>query len=173
MPMSKTRQLFLRIFALGEWFALISLVLLTICITADVVGRYIFHAPLHGAVEMGELLMVPMVYVAMANSQHLNLFVRVTMITERLPRRMRLGLDMAADCLGLAFWAFMLWASWDSAMLAWQYDDVTPGLVAIPLFPAKIAVPFGTLLLMIQLCFNIGDSMRGLCGGAHEDGRPA
>lgn len=120
--MSAPRRLFLKICKFGEWFALFSLSLLTLAISCDVIGRYVFHTPLHGAVELGELLMIPIVYAALAHSQHLKLFVRVTLFTDKLPVSMRHFLNLFTYLLGLGIWFFVLLASLESAMLAWIYE---------------------------------------------------
>ena len=61
-------------------------------------------------------------------------------------------------------WLIIGWKGWDMAVRAWTLGDTTSGILPLPLFPAKVLIPFGAVLLCIQLLFDIYGKLRLLAG---------
>ena len=75
---------------------------------------------------------------------------RVSVFTDRLPRRLHLALGGVLLLLQLALLAILAWFSWRSALFSFHRQEVSIGLVEIPLWPHRALVALGLTLLCWQ-----------------------
>lgn len=130
-------------------------------VTADVILRYVFRSPLHGSLELGEFMMIGVVYLSIAYIQAVKGHIRVEVGTARLPKKFQIALDILGYGFGLALFSIITWRSGHLAWEAWITGDYTMGVVRFPLWPAKSIVPIGTGLLCLRLISDIiGDFIK-------------
>jgi TRAP-type C4-dicarboxylate transport system permease small subunit len=115
---------------------------------ADVTGRYLFIMPLPGTLEIGEAVLVFVVFLSstyvLINRGH----VRVTLLTDRLSDSWQAWLDILAFALGFVLMLLMAWKSLPFAMSSYKLGET--GLAfPLPLYPAKFAFFAGSALLCI------------------------
>ena len=120
-------------------------------ITVDVTGRYVFSSPIPGTLEFTEFLIVFVVFFSMAYVQLTKRHICVELVTQRLPRRTADGLAVVVYLIAALFFVLMCWQSWHSGLSAWEYREASDGLVQIPVYPPKLAIPFGAALIAIQM----------------------
>lgn len=106
----------------------ITLVLLAVITTVDVVGRYVFNAPLQGAYESSELLLAVLVFSCLPrvtwHRQHLT----VSMIDSLLKRRgLRIQRAVVALVTTVAL-ATLAWHLWQLAAQKAEYGDMSHAL---------------------------------------------
>jgi TRAP-type C4-dicarboxylate transport system permease small subunit len=94
--------------ALGV-FAGVCLGALVVLTTTDVFLRAAFKAPIIGAVEASEVLIVFIALSWIAYAQEVKGHVRVELITDHLPRRVQKGLYIVGCVLGLCFAGLVVW----------------------------------------------------------------
>jgi TRAP-type C4-dicarboxylate transport system permease small subunit len=80
-------------------FVLAVLAVMTFC---DVIGRYFLNAPFSFSVEMTELSMGLVVYLAIGLTTHENGHVSVDFVTSRLPDRVRAAVEFLTGLAALA-----------------------------------------------------------------------
>jgi len=131
-------------------------------VTFDVIGRFLFNRPLHGATEITEFMMVGLLYFTLAHTQALKAHINVEIFTLHYSPRTRLVADLITYFLGLFLFAFITWQGFKSALDAWRIQEVTFGLLELPLFPAKVLVPIGSLILSLRFILDIADGWRKL-----------
>ena len=148
----------------GESLGRIVLLVMMLLISADTIFRYVFHSPIDGTMELSEFFMIAIVYPSLAYAQHLKAHVRVELFVMRLSERGQTVLGIFTDTIGLILWLIIGWKGWDMAVRAWTLGDTTSGILPLPLFPAKVLIPFGAALLCIQLLFDIYGKLRLLAG---------
>lgn len=136
-------------------------VLVTMLATVtDVARRTTTGRALPGTVDYSELLMVAVVFLALAMTQRDGGHVSVNLVTARLPdavaRWMRVtGLLVAA--------VLMLWltvAATQEAIGSYARNEIRFGLLRIPVWPARAAIPVGCAALVLELVASITDAAR-------------
>ncbi len=131
-------------------------------ITVDVTGRYVFSSPIPGTLEFTEFLITFVVFFSMAYVQLTKRHICVELVTSRLPRRTADGLAVVVLSIAAGFFVLVAWESLYSGLSAWEYDEGSDGLVQFPLYPPKLAIPFGAALIAIQMLRDASIRFRGL-----------
>jgi TRAP-type C4-dicarboxylate transport system permease small subunit len=131
-------------------------------ITVDVTGRYVFASPIPGTLEFTEFLMVFVVFFSLPYVQLKKRHICVELVTQRLPQKVADGLAIVTLLVAALFFGLMAWQSWLSATSAFEYREASEGLIQIPIYPPKFAIPFGSVIMVIQLLRDAGDRLRHL-----------
>ncbi len=124
--------------------------ILMFLIAADVTGRYAFNRPVYGSTEIAQSLLVFIVFLGWAWTQHQKGHIRIQMVTSRLPRRWQLLADGLAHAIGLIIFSFIVFETTRQAIQAWEVGEQTAGMVRVPLWPARFAVSVGSFMLAVQ-----------------------
>ncbi len=131
-------------------------------ITVDVTGRYVFSSPIPGTLEFTEFLIVFVVFFSMAYVQLTKRHICVELMTQRLPGKVADGLAVVVLVIAAVFFVLMAWQSWHAGLSALEYREASDGLVQIPVYPPKLAIPFGAVLIAIQLLRDARKRYRSL-----------
>jgi TRAP-type C4-dicarboxylate transport system permease small subunit len=126
--------------------ALTVLMVMAFFTLADVIGRSGFNKPISGAYEFTELLFVIVVALALGYSAILGSHVRIDIIVSRFPKKAQFVIDAISYFVSSAFF---LIASWRVALQAIRVEsqDVTSGILGIPLYPFNWVLAFGFFLV--------------------------
>jgi TRAP-type C4-dicarboxylate transport system permease small subunit len=90
---------------------------------------------------------------------HLEGHVRVDLVVNRIPEKIRSGLYLVTTLLVLVFCFMLAWKTW---ALAWDnLDTRSDSVVRLPLFPGYIIVFYGSLLLLLQSVIKLYSRLRG------------
>jgi len=127
--------------------------LIMFLVSADVISRFLFGKPVMGTYEIGEMLMVCIVFLAVGYTQMVGGHVKVETLTRRLNADIRTGLSTIMSFLGFVIFALMTYSSWNLALAALRNKRTIQGLLGLPLFPSKLLVTIGAATLAI--CFFI------------------
>lgn len=144
--------------------AAILLTAMMLLVSGDVIGRYLFNAPIHGTTEITEFLMIGLFYFTLGRAQALRTHIRVEFLFLSLSPRGKLICDICSHALGFFIFALIAWQTLMAAVQAWKIGETTFGVILFPLFPAKILVPLGSLLFCLRLLKDIvedGKKLRG------------
>lgn len=106
-----------RLVDLSALFGALALVLAAAVILVDIVGRF-FGAPLAGAQDLTQMLMVIIVFGGMALCDRQGGHIRMDVFEEKLPPRLNRWLDVAAALLGAAIFAGIGWTMLESARIS-------------------------------------------------------
>lgn len=139
--------------ALAEWLALLGgfvVVLLMLLESVDALGRKTFGA-VPGALEFSEALMVPAVFLPLMFVQMKREHVFVGVVTIGLPLRWQAFLDGVAALVGALVFTLLTWLGVDKALDATSVWEYRVALIAVPIWPFRWMIPFGTGLLVLQL----------------------
>lgn len=139
-----------------SWVSMFFLGTLTIFVTADVVMRYAFNAPILGADDLSQDYLLPIVIwpsVAFVFSSGFQ--VRVTVLTQRLPTTVQRYLEVGMDLLGLLLYVAITIAGWQQFQQAVVQGERASNILQYPMAPAYFLVPLGAGLLCIRLIVDI------------------
>ncbi len=150
---------------LNRWIAVFAgslIILVTILIVIDSVGRYLFNKPLTGGVEISILLSAFIVFFGLAYALIQGAHVQFTLFEVMFPPRIRRICDIFINLIGMVFMAFAFYATSRQFWESWLARETMMAAVKIPYWLAKLALPIGFSLMTIQFGFFLASSIRKL-----------
>lgn len=147
--------------ALGA-IAIAAIMVLTV---ADVVRRALTDKSIQGVVEVAPLLLLSAAALGMGYAEQTGIHVRTSMVTSRLPSVVALVFRAAGSLVSVIVLAWVAWESLDRALLAIEHEDVTPGFVAFPTWPAQVLVPLGFGLFAFHVGVRLVSDLNSLRSG--------
>lgn len=117
----------------------VSLFLLVLLISADVIGRYMLNAPIRGALEVADMLMCAIIFavlpLACARERHITIDL-LDRLTPPPVARLR---EVAVNLIGAGFMTLVAWRMWVYGGKLMEYGDQTLFL-KIPIYPANFFI---------------------------------
>jgi TRAP-type C4-dicarboxylate transport system permease small subunit len=114
-----------------------------ILIGCDIFMRFAFTKPIPGTLEVSEQIVVIMTFFCLAYVGIQDRHIRTTIIIDRLPTRGRYIAELLAIVLMIVLLTFLFWRTSVEAWRSFSIGEVRMGLIEIPIYPAKIAIPLG------------------------------
>jgi TRAP-type C4-dicarboxylate transport system permease small subunit len=96
-----------------------------------------FGHPIPGALELAELLMVLVVFLALPDAEARRAHITIDLVLTRLPGSFSRPLTLFSAVLSLGFYGAMAWQAWRLFAGSWAIREHTAGLVDFPVYPAK------------------------------------
>ena len=128
----------------------IALIMMALIGTADVIGSQFFGLPVPGTVEIGASLMVAGIALGLPMAQHARRHVRVEILVDRLPPRLRHALDILAQLSLALMLAGIAWMGWRMFLTSIATNEFSQGLIEISTWPARLALALGATLAVVQ-----------------------
>jgi TRAP-type C4-dicarboxylate transport system permease small subunit len=127
----------------------VALAAMMLLATADVIGRYFFNAPVLGAYEITEYLMLILVFSFLALAQSTKVHISVDIVFNRLPARLQHVLERLNHLICLLM---MILVSWMSIQRIWELKRTGEAsvLLKIPDYPFAVFLVIGCL----AFCFE-------------------
>ncbi len=129
--------------------------LLMIWGTVGVGSRAAFNYSMPGQYEGSSLLLVLIVYLAVANTQFEDGHVKMSFVVAQLKGRRRRFLEILGLLVCLVVSAVILWRTGIEAIISFQRNEFDMGILALPIWPGKIVVAIAFLLLLLTLVYQI------------------
>jgi len=127
---------------------------MAICV-ADVIGTNFFDWPVPGTLEFTESTMVLIVFGALAFTQGNRNHIRVEILYVLFGPRVQSFLDMVTHLVALAFFCLLVWYSFGELAYSWEISESTMGTIRFPLYPARVLLSAGAVLLVVQLALDV------------------
>ncbi|HEY4774070.1 MAG TPA: TRAP transporter small permease [Xanthobacteraceae bacterium] len=148
------------------WIAVIAAAFLVIVATVtfcDVIARYFLLKPFTFTVEVTELGMALIVFLAVGLVTHDDSHINVDVVILRLSTAVRPVLLLITYVLALAYLVTMIWRLWLQAFHLLDKGDVTP-IWAVPYWPVAITMAVGSLFLLTGTIIHIIGYVRRIRG---------
>ncbi len=100
-------------------------------------------------------------FLALAHTLREGAHIRVVLLVSRLPETIRRLVEFW--CIGFGL-AVTLYFTWYTAMLSYEsytYNDLSPGMIAVPIWIPQTAMLFGLLVLALALSDELVGMFRG------------
>jgi len=140
-----------------DWTTVIGglLVFILMLVTVvDVTGRYLFDSPLQGAVELSELILIMIVYLAISLTQREHLHVGMDLLLERLKKGNHPLYEplkaFGSILVGIVLGVFFYYCSRDF-IESITISETTSGPLYVPSWPVKGVLCVGLLSLVVRL----------------------
>src|SRR5918994_4101145 len=120
---------------------------LSFLVVADVIGRVVFNSPVKGTPEIVSMSIVIICFLLAGYSVQSGSMLHADILVGLFGRRGPLISALLSGVLGTAFFALIVWGSYEPAMHAWNSGEFEgEGALRIPVWPARFVVMLGSLL---------------------------
>lgn len=147
-----------------------AIVAVMVAISADVIRRGLAGRSIVGVLELTEVLMVSFIFLGMAEAQRRDLHVQFGAVTAILPARVTRYLEIVGVLASIAYVSWMAYATIGRAIDSVQIREYRFGLIEVPIWPARIAIPLGLAALLLQFALHLYRlaSPRAALEGGHQ-----
>jgi len=152
--LARLDALLLRIETLTAWIAGAVILLMMFLVTAEVLLRRLFNAPIHGQQDVTVLAMASFGVLCISYCYRMAAHVRMDLVINAVPGRARWSLQFLLTCLGLLTITAILPGTWSHFMRAWELGDSTIG-ARLPTWPSKLTAPVGLAILWLRLALEL------------------
>ena len=129
---------------------------------------------LRGADDIVGWLCAGSAFLALGHTFRRGELVRVGLVVERLPPRLRRATALAALGLTVLFVGYMVYAVLRFVYESWQFQEVAQGLIAIPIWIPQLSFALGAVVLFIAVLDELvvlGQGGKPAYQAAEEDRR--
>lgn len=134
---------------------------LSFVVVADVTGRVLFNSPLKGTKEMVEFAIVVICFLQAGYAIRSGGMLHVELFTALMPLRVRAIAGALAAALGIAFFALIVWGSFEPLGHAWRAGEYEgEGALRVPTWPARLVVLAGSALAALNYLLIVVENMQ-------------
>ena len=116
----------------------------------EVVARYVCDAPTIWASELSAMLFGVFILIGGADTLRQGGHVNMDILYSRFSPRGRAALDIVTFLLFLVFIGVLLWKGWETAWRSLKLLEHDSTEWGPPLYPFKLMLPLGALLILLQ-----------------------
>ncbi len=155
---------------LGMWIAGVTLCLMMLLATADVICRYLLRRSIVSDHDVTELMMVVAIFLGLAYTASVKGHVHVDLVISKLSRHAQTVLDSITSFFSIVIFATIAWRLGMNAWSSFIRGGVTP-TVGIPISPFLYLASIGCALLCAQLLVDFYDSLLRVVGKREVNNR--
>ncbi len=156
--------------ALVSGLAVFGLMLLAV---VSVTGRNLLNFPVPGYVDWIEITMPLIAFMGISYTQRNGGHIRMDILIGKLKGRAMWAVELLSVLVMLVLVLFLIWGSWahfdrsfDFAAPLWSRDSTID--IPLPVWPAKLLVPFAFSILALRLALQIWAYGRAFVTGAQN-----
>ena len=145
----------------AAWLAALAMIGVLLMVLTSILGRLLdFHLP--GTDAYAGYSMAAAGFLALAHTLRKNEHIRVTLLIGRLTGGARRGLELWALTAAVLLAGLFAWFSLRLVWQSHQFNDMSTGNDATPLWIPQIATAVGTVLLFVAFVDEWVQELRGL-----------
>ncbi len=142
-------------------------------ISADVIGRSVFHHPIQGVPEIAKFSIIAMFWLQTAYVLRIGGHLRTTLGFDLLPPAGQKIVLCSNALIGFAIFALIVWLGTPEMMKSWRIGAFEGSDAArIPVWPFWAILVIGALLTSIQFLIDLWCSLRGVPREPHISAMP-
>jgi TRAP-type C4-dicarboxylate transport system permease small subunit len=123
---------------------------LSFLVVADVIGRVVFNSPVKGTPEIVSMSIVIICFLLAGYSVQSGSMLKSDLMNGLLGWRGPLVSALLSGILGAAFFGIIVWGGYEPTLHAWTSGEFEgEGALRVPVWPARVAVMLGSLLVAI------------------------
>jgi C4-dicarboxylate transporter, DctQ subunit len=142
--------------ALISGFGIFALMIIGV---AQVLGRKLFNFPIHGYIDMVEIMMSFLVFMGLAYTERLGGHIRMEIFVTLMPKRMLWMFELLSVIIALFVVAVLTYYTGTHAWRSWSSGDSTMD-AQIVLWPSKLIVSASLALLFLRLLVELWGYLR-------------
>lgn len=130
-------------------------------ITADVIGRVVFHHPLPGVPEIVKVTLVGMIWLQMGHVLKTGAHLRSTFFLSRLGPRSRELLEAVTCLTGAVVFALIACASWEEMWVSWEIGEFEGEYpLRVPTSPVRTLLVLGAGVTTLQFLIMAASALK-------------
>lgn len=137
--------------------ALLAILFLTI---VDIVGRSGFRRPFPGTVELTSMILVVVVFLAVAYSEDMGDHITIDLVYERLGRRWKMVLDVFADLFTVVVVALLSYQLYQFVTRNQRSGAETP-VLDLPVWPFVLVASIGAAFYLVSTVMRVVLRLKG------------
>lgn len=165
--LSRFKQFNLLLGKLAGWLV----VIIMLSISLNVILRYIFRAPISWPIEMGEYVMVALVFLSGALTLQQGRHVELDMATNLLSPKGKSIMGAFTSVLALIYCSVLTWQSAELASDVYEGWWLSETGSEFPLFPVYVLIPIGTGLLCLAIVGVLIEHLMRIAGKEIKEGK--
>lgn len=130
-------------------------IFVTLMIVVDIFLRFFFNQPLPASWEISEILMPYIVFFPFAYTATINAHVRVSLIRDRMPERMKRGFDLLSNAVCFAMCALLTYWSWLRFVESFVTGEEILAAIKLPWWFGKLAMPLGLGMFALRYLMTL------------------
>lgn len=124
------------------------IILMTLMIVVDILGRLLFSKPIDGSYEIVEYAMVIIIVFAMGFCQVKHGHIEVSAVVDRFPKKLQSVANFITSFFAFAMMAMIAWQTFVKAGMDIK-AGTTSGVLYIPKYPFEFIAAFGFALIAL------------------------
>jgi TRAP-type C4-dicarboxylate transport system permease small subunit len=133
----------------------IAILVMMLYVTGDVTGRYLFSNPLPASFEISEMIMIFVVFWALAYVQARDEHLKLGFFIQLFPPRGKAILKILAFLIGILIFAIITWQAADWGVKALLTNEYTQGYWRIPYGPPRLMLALGAFITTVQFVVDL------------------
>lgn len=138
-------------------------IIFTLCY--EVFFRYLLNLPTIWVLEINQYMLCAYVALTGGYVMRYKSHINVEILYEKWSPRTKAWVSVITSVCFFTVIITLLWKSGVMALEAWETSEESYSMLAFPLFPAKVTVPIGALLMLLQGIANLIRDIRTLTQG--------
>jgi TRAP-type transport system small permease protein len=152
----------------GMRFLTATLLLIAVALNcANIIGRYVFNAPIASAEEVMLFLLVAVVFLGNSVVGWEGKQIRMDVVLHTLPPALRHWLEVFADLAMIAVSLILIVFAWPVIHMLAEFDQRSQA-AEVPLYIPQALIPIGLGLTAILTAARLVMSLRGRWSGRHS-----
>lgn len=128
----------------------IVLMAMVLLVVTDIIRRRAFNSPFPFTLEVVELMLIVVVFFAVAYTASQRSHVSIDLVVSKFPLKAQTILDIVMHIISIGLFSFLCWRMVAHGMYLWRLHWST-GVLEIPRYPLAFVVSFGSALLALVL----------------------
>jgi len=129
---------------------MVFLALMALVTTVDVFLRNAFDRPIAGIWELTEFMMIVVVYLGVAYTQHTKTHVSVDLLVSKFPPRAQAVVDSFTCLLSLSIFCLISWRAFVHVQYLWSMHKASE-VLEVPVAPFVLLLAIGCVMLCFML----------------------
>jgi TRAP-type C4-dicarboxylate transport system permease small subunit len=154
------RRLLDRLYDAAAYLAAFFLVGTLVMVVLAIIGR-LFNWFIAGTDAYAGYCMAASGFLALAHTLKRGEHIRVSLLLEHVAPRMRHALELWALGAATVLAAAFAWYSVRLTFQSWQFNDISTGTDATPLWIPQLTMAFGTIVLLVAFADELALEWRG------------
>lgn len=135
------------------WVGALLILAMTALISYDVILRYAMNAPMIGAHEMVEYMLLICFYLFLADCWNASTHVRMGIVYEKMTGGVKKAADFFIGAAGALLFGAMTLKVWEELLYAFEADQISSELL-LPIWPFKLVALLSLVLFVAQLAMS-------------------
>ena len=131
--------------------AAFSILLIMIMVSADVFFRYVFNAPIIGAMEFSLMLMIAVIYLGLGYTEISNRHIVIDLFYKKLNIKYQHIISKINCIILLTISSILFWHSFADFLYSYEINEILPGMASFPKYPSKLCLSLGVLIYIFVI----------------------